>query len=127
MHVDLDKAKVPQTEDRHNEFKEFFQYDESINRIPDGPEKARTIEKIKRSVQERLATSVCSFGNSRDGRVVYLGIKADGTISGLERDRKLDGIADYDDGFSNRIRTSLDRFFDDKAFLTSKLQMQFKK
>ena len=48
-------------------------------------------------------------------------------MSGLERDRKLDGIADYDDGFSNRIRTSLDRFFDDKAFLTSKLQMQFKK
>ena len=124
--ADLDKVWIPKTEDVHNEFKEFFQYDESINRISGGPEKARTVEKIKRSVQERFATAVCSFGNSRDGGIVYLGIKADGTISGLERDRKLDRITDYDDEFANHIRTSLDRFFEDKVFLTSKLRIQFR-
>ena len=125
--VELDKLQIPKTEDKYNEFKEFFQYDESIKKIPDTPEKSKVIEKIKHGVQERFAQVVCSFGNDYSGGIIYLGIKSNGTISGLEPDRNMEGLVDYDDEFANHIRTVLEKFFDDQVFLASKIEVKFRK
>ena len=125
--ADLGRIILPKTEDKHNEFKEFYQYDKSIDKLLHHPEKSGAIGKIRRSVQERLAAAVCSFGNDREGGFVYIGINSKGTISGLERDRILGGFSDYDDAFANHIRDSLGNFIKDRVFLTSKLQMKFRK
>lgn len=124
---ELENITIPKIEDKYNEFKEFFQYDNSIRKIPDNPEKSKTIEKIKHRVQERFAQAVCSFGNDYSGGIIYLGIKSDGTISGLESDRMMEELADYDDEFANHIRTVLEKFFDDRVFLASKIEVKFRK
>ena len=125
--TDLDRIILPKTEDKHNEFKEFYQHDKSIDKLLRHPEKSVAIGKIRRSVQERLATAVCSFGNDREGGFVYIGINSKGTILGLERDRKLSGFSDYDDSFANHIRDSLGNFIKDRVFFTSKLRMKFRR
>lgn len=124
---ELENIIIPKIEGKYNEFKEFFQHDESIKKIPDTPEKSKIIEKIKHGVQERFAQAVCSFGNDYSGGIIYLGIKSDGTISGLEPDRSMEGLADYDDEFANHIRTVLEKFFDDRVFLASKIEVKFRK
>ena len=120
--VDLMKIEIPNTEDTRNEFKEFYQYDKKIASM----DNRQTLEGIKRSVQERFATAVCGFGNSYDGGFVYLGIKSDGTISGLEQDLKLGEFSDYDDSFANHIVNRLEDFLKDRVFLTSKLKIKFR-
>ena len=125
--ADLDRIILPKTEDKHNDFKEFYQYDKSIDKLLHHPEKSGAVGKIRRSVQERLAAAVCSFGNDRDGGFVYIGINSKGTIVGLEKDRRLGSFSDYDDSFANHIRDSLGNFIKDRVFLTSKLQMKFRR
>ena len=122
---DIQNTNIPKTEDKYNEFKEFLQYDTSIDKLTDNPEKSKVIENIKHKVQERFVQAICSFGNAYEGGTIYLGIKSDGTISGLEQDKKLQGISDYNDEFANHIRTVLEKFLDDKVFLTSKLAVKF--
>jgi len=119
--TDLEKKEIPKTEDQHNEFKEFYQYD---RKIPDLDKPA--IEGLKRSVQERLATAVCSFGNSYEGGFVYLGVKSDGTIAGLEEDMKLGGFTDYGDSFANHMLDKLEDLLKDRVFLTSKIRLKFR-
>lgn len=124
--VDLGHIEIPKIEDKYNEFKEFFQYDESITKVPDNPDKPKIIEKIKQKVQERFAQAICAFGNEYSGGTIYLGINSDGDIAGLELDRKSQSLRDYDDEFANHIRTVLYKFINDKVFLTSKIHIRFR-
>ncbi len=123
--IDLDKKEIPKNENKYNEFKEFYQYDEKLSELPSN-ENRQTLDGIKRSVLERFATAVCSFGNDYKGGFVYLGIKSDGTIAGLDKDKKFGGFLDYDDSFANNMRNRLGDMLEDKVFITSKLQIGFK-
>ncbi len=120
--IDLDKIEIPKTEDASNEFKEFYQYDKKIPNTDD----KQAIGGIKRSVQERFATAVCSFGNSYEGGFVYLGINSDGVIVGLEQDMKLGKFSDYSDSFANHIVDKLEDLLKDKVFVTSKIRIKFR-
>jgi len=127
---DLDKKQVPQSEDKFNEFKEFYQYDDGMDHLPDSlpqDKKLKIIEEKKQPVRERFATAVLSFGNDPIGGFVYLGVKADGTISGLENDKRIENFSDYNDEFANHIRDSLETFLKDRVFIISKLQIKFTK
>ncbi len=123
--VDLNKKEIPKTEDKYNEFKEFYQYDEKLSGLSPNENK-QSIEGIKHSVQERFTTAVCSFGNDSGGGFVYLGIRSDGTVVGLDRDKNFGGFQDYSDSFANNIRDRLGKMLEDKVFITSKLQIGFR-
>lgn len=75
----------------------------------------------------RFAIAVCSFGNDHVGGFVYLGIRFDGNIMGLERDKKIGNFRDYDDSFANHIRDKLEKFLHDKVFITSKIAIKFRR
>ena len=125
---DLDKKEIPQTEDKDNEFKEFYQYDAGLERInTQSGEGAKAAEGMKISALERFATAVCSFGNSYGGGFVYLGIRSDGTVSGLEKDIKLGNFADYKDSFANHITSKLESLLRDRVFIASKIQIRFRR
>ena len=118
---------IPRTEDRLNEFKEFYQYDPDIERLPpdmstDAMESA--ISSIKRKVQARFAAAVCAFGNA-DGGTVYLGIRADGTIRGLEKGKKIGGFSNYDDDFANNIESRLEDLIKDEVFVIRNVKIEF--
>ena len=126
---DLNKIVIPKTEDKDNQFKEFYQYDSKIENLPDSMskgEKRRSTDGMKYSAQERIATVVCSFGNSHEGGFLYVGIKSDGIISGLEKDKNFGSFTDYDDSFANHMRDMLGKFLHDKTFITGKLKMKFR-
>ena len=126
--VDLNKKPIPKTEDTHHEFKEFYQYDEKLERFSGlkGDVERKAIDGITRSVRKRFATAVCSFGNDDSGGFVYLGIRADGTIAGLERDMKLGKFEDYNDSFANHITDTLDDFLKDRVFIISDIKIKFR-
>lgn len=127
---DLDKKEIPQGENKFNEFKEFYQYDDGIDSLPDSiqpDKKSKIIEEKKQSVRERFATAICSFGNDSTGGFVYLGIKSDGTVMGLDKDKRLGNFSDYDDYFANHIRDTLETLLSDRVFIISNLQIKFTK
>ncbi len=127
---DLDKKEIPKGEDKFNEFKEFYQYDDGIDNIPDSipsDKRSKIIEEKKQFVRERFATAVCSFGNDSGGGFVYLGIKSDGIIMGLDKDKRIGNFSDYDDYFANHIRDTLETLLNDKVFIISNLQIKFTK
>ena len=123
---DLEKIQIPRVEDQNNEFKEFYQYDKNLESLTNVSENISKINGIKKSGQERLITAICSFGNSHHGGFVYLGIKSDGTISGLKKDKDLGKFKNYNDSFANHIRDKLGELIQDKVFITSKIQMKFR-
>ena len=110
--TDSGAKPIPKTEDKHNEFKEFYQYDARIENLASegAAERRKATEGITRSVRERFAAAVCAFGNDSSGGFVHLGIRADGTVAGLEKDKKVGNFADYDDSFANHIRDTLEPF-----------------
>ena len=124
---DLGKKEIPKTENRYNEFKEFYQYDEIMGRSWSvGADRKKSVFKDKKlEVQTRFATAVCSFGNV-DGGFVYLGIRSDGTVAGLEKDKKLGGFADYEDEFANHIVTRLKELVGDNVFVMNKIKIEFR-
>ena len=127
---DLDTKAMPETEDKYNEFKEFYQYDEGIESLPDSikaTERGKAVEGIMRSVRERFSIAVCSLGNDRFGGFIYLGIRADGTVAGLERDKKIGNFADYSDAFANHIRDTIEAFLKDKVFVIRNIQIPFRR
>ena len=126
---DLNKKKIPKTEDKWNEFKEFYQYDADRKKSSDSMaagSRSDTISNKELTVLERFAATVCSFGNDHVGGFIYLGIKSDGTIMGLEKDMQLEKFDDYGDSFSNHIRNKLVFLLKDKPFVTGKLQVKFR-
>ena len=119
--VDLEKKAIPETEDQHNEFKEFYQYDKNMEHH------AKTaIDGMKHKAQERFAIAVCSFANSSDGGFVYVGINSEGNVTGLEHDLKLGGFSDYGDAFANHMVDRLTDLTEDKVFVNSKVQIKFR-
>ena len=51
---ELDKKEIPKGEDKFNEFKEFYQYDDGMDHIPDSippDKKSKIIEEKKQSVR----------------------------------------------------------------------------
>ena len=120
--VDLEKLEIPKTEDVHNEFKEFYQYNKNL----ESKKGDVSDNMIKLNGQKIIAMAICAFGNSRDGGFLYIGVDAGGKIVGLERDRILGGFGDYDDSFANHIRDRMGEFIDDKVFMTSKIQIRFR-
>ena len=126
----LDTKTIPKTEDKYNEFKEFYQYDEQINNLSQSMNRAarkKAIEGLKHSTRERFAIAVCSFGNDSSGGFVYLGIRADGTVIGLEKDKDLEEFADYDDSFANHIRDTLETFLQDRVFIIQNIRIRFRR
>ena len=124
---DLDKKEIPETEDKDNEFKEFYQYNAGLERInTQSGEGAKAAEGMI-SALERFATAVCSFGNSYGVGFVYLGIRSDGTVSGLEKDMKLGNFADYKDSFANHITSKLGSLLRDRVFIASKIQIRLRR
>ena len=127
---DLDKKEIPKGEDKFNEFKEFYQYDDGMYSLPDTippDKKSKLVEEKKQPVRERFATAVCSFGNDSVGGFVYLGIKSDGTVMGLDKDKRIGNFSDYDDSFANHIRDTLETSLNDRVFIISNLQIKFTK
>ena len=125
---DLDKKEIPKGEDKFNEFKEFYQYDDGMDSLPDSippDKKSKLVEEKKQPVRERFATAVCSFGNDSVGGFVYLGIKSDGTVMGLDKDKRIGNFSDYDDSFANHIRDTLETSLNDRVFIISNLQIKF--
>ena len=123
---DLKNKEIPKLEDQYNEFKEFYQYDKIIDNLTvDSADKEGIINKKKREVQERFVTAICSFGN-KNGGFVYLGIRADGNIAGMEKDRILENFDNYDDDFANHIQSRLDELIQDNTFVLTKLHMIFR-
>ena len=127
--ADLDAKPIPKTEDKHNEFKEFYQYDARIEDLASAgaAERRKAVEGITRSVRERFAVAVCAFGNDSSGGFVHLGIRADGTVAGLERDKKMGNFADYDDSFANHIRDTLETFLQDRVFILRNIRIRFRR
>lgn len=124
---DLDKKEIPEIENQFNEFKEFYQFDPKLENQSDNSTGKQVIAELKLQGRKIMTRAVCSFANSYDGGFVYLGIKTDGTISGLERDLNLEGkIKDYDDSFANHIRDTLGTLMHDKTFIVSKLAIKFR-
>ena len=126
--MDLNEMPIPKIEDTYNEFKEFYQYDKSIDQLPESLDPKKRNESIKttnRAVQERFVEEVCAFGNSQGG-FVYLGIKDDGTVVGLEKDRQHGGFDDYGDSFANHIINRLTDIIKDGAFIAGNLNMLFR-
>ena len=123
---DLENKDIPKTEDSNNEFKEFYQYDPNMASLFAEYNKNKgAINGMAKSAQERIATVVCSFGNSHTGGFLYIGIKDDGTISGLDRDMKFGAFKDYSDKFANHILDKLINLIDDNVFINSRLQIKF--
>ena len=127
---DLDKKEIPKVENKFDEFKEFYQYDQGMDNLPDSipnDQKSKIIEDKKQLVRERFVTAVSSFGNDPVGGFVYLGIKSDGIIMGLDKDKRAGNFSDYDDDFANHIRNTMETFLDDRIFIINKLQIKFTK
>jgi len=125
---DLTKKVTPSCEDKFNEFKEFYQYDEGMDALPDtipADKKSKLIEEKKQPVKKRFVIAISSFGNDSVGGFVYLGIRSDGTIVGLDRDKRVGTFADYDDKFANHIRDTLETLLKDRVFIITKLQIKF--
>ena len=127
--TDLDAKAILKTEGKHNEFKEFYQYDPRIEDLANAgaAERQRAIVGMAHSVRERFAAAVCAFGNDSSEGFVHLGIRADGTVAGLEMDKKVDNFADYDDSFANHIRDTLETFLQDRVFILRNVRIRFRR
>ena len=70
---------------------------------------------------------MCSLGNDRDGGFVYLGVRDDGTVAGLERGKETGSFADYSDKFANHIYGTLTGILQDRVFVLNKVDIGFTK
>ena len=125
---DLDAKPIPTTEDKYNEFKEFYQHDEKIDNPPSSTnvkDWRQAVDGMMRSTRERFSIAVCSFGNDYLGGFIYLGIRSDGTVVGLERDKRIGNFADYDDAFANHMTETLKTFLKDTVFVIGNTRIRF--
>jgi len=125
---DLAKKIIPKTEDVLNEFKEFYQYDEDYEHWKNDLKEIIWKERISQTsnkVKKRFCVAIVSFGNSKQGGFLYLGVNSKGEIVGLERDKEFAKFVDYEDTFANHIRDTLETFLKDRIFILSKLQIKF--
>ena len=126
--VDPVSKKRPAREDPCNEFKESYEYGRWAERL-DGLDdnRRRAAENVARAkLRKKVAKAVCAIGN-KDGGCVWLGIRDDGTVAGLERDMELLGFKDYGDSMANHITNSLRDLIKDLVFISSKISIGFRK
>ena len=57
---------------------------------------------------------------------MYLGVRGDGDVVGLEKDKQFGRFANYDDVFANHIIDRLSDLLRDKAFITGNLRIKFR-
>ena len=124
----LDKKTLPNIEDTKNEFKEFYQYDETMNKIPKNTPNRNSVMMAKaKTVQKRFVIAICAFGNSRAGGFIYMGINAEGRIVGLDKDMKFGKFSNYNDIFANHMRDTIGHYIQNKSFVVSKIKIEFTK
>ena len=124
---DLLSKEVPKTEDEYTEFKEFYQYDAAIEKLQDVPTEKRNniIKSKKQDSQERVAAAICAMGN-KDGGCVYIGIRSDGTVVGLDKDMEFGGFANHEDSLANHIEDKLKELIRDHPFMLTRLKIGFR-
>ena len=125
---ELDEKILPDIEDTQNEFKEFYQYDEDMDKIPQNtPNRNSKIMEKAKTVKKRFVIAICAFGNSRAGGFVYVGINAEGKIVGLDKDMKFGNFSNYADTFANHIRDTIGHYIQNKSFVVGKIKINFTK
>lgn len=127
---ELDKKQIPSCEDKFNEFKEFYQYDDGMDNIPNvipSDKKTKIIEEKKQPVRKRFAIAISSFGNDFVGGFLYLGVNARGELVGLDNDMRIGNFSNYEDDLANHMRDTLETLLEDRVFIISKLQIKFTK
>ena len=125
---ELDKKILPDIEDTRNEFKEFYQYDEDMSKIPQNtPNRNSIIADKAKIVKKRFVIAICAFGNSRTGGFVYVGINAEGKIVGLDKDMKFGNFSNYADTFANHMRDTIGNYIQNKSFVVGKIKINFTK
>lgn len=124
--ISFDNVIIPETENVRNEFKEFYQYDEGMDKIPNSvsDKKSKIKEKLK-IVQKQFIIAICAFGNSNYHGFIHLGVNTNGKIVGLDRDKRFGQFSNYTDEFANHIRDTIENHIHDKSFVVSKLQIEF--
>ena len=71
-----DKIEIPRTEDKKNEFKEFYQYGRGLEALAANlSQNSKAVQEIKLKTRTEVARAVCSFGNDPVGGFVILGDK----------------------------------------------------
>ena len=124
----LDEKTLPNIEDTKNEFKEFYQYDEDMDKIPKNtPNRNSIIIEKTKTVQKRFIIAICAFGNSRAGGFVYMGINAEGRVVGLDKDMKFGKFSNYADIFANHMRDTIGHYIQNKSFVVGKIKIEFTK
>ena len=124
--VDLASKEIPAAESSCDEFKELA-YGELVEK-PEGRNggRRRASEKSRMAASRRqVARAVCAMGN-KDGGFVYLGVRSDGTVAGLEKYMGLLGFTNYEDQMWNHIIDSIKNLVKDDAFVSTKIQAGFR-
>ena len=90
-----------------------------------GNDRHAAVEAKKTASRERVAAAICAMGN-KDCGFVYVGVRDDGTPTGLQKDLALQGFADYKDAMANHMVDTFKTLIRDDAFILSKLRMEFR-
>ena len=126
--ADPASMQMPAEEDPRNEFKESYEYGrwaEKLDGLADN--RRRAAERAGRAeARKKVVKAVCAMGN-KDGGRVWLGVRDDGTVAGLERDMELLGFSNYGDKMANHITNSLRDLIKDPVFISSKISIGFRK
>jgi len=125
---DLIKIEISKTEDAFNEFKETFRFDTKDEQLRKEGKHEIADQRIKKieaddAIRMEIPIAISAFGNSRGGKL-FLGIKKDGTVIGLQRDMKKYNWKD-EDQFGRIIIEYLRTIIKDEAYISSKLQLKF--
>ncbi|MDA7949818.1 MAG: DUF2196 domain-containing protein, partial [Hyphomicrobiaceae bacterium] len=126
--VDLDTIPIPATESGQHEFKEFYQYNAKMDDLPgsmDARSRQKAMDGMARDARMWLYKAVASFGNS-DGGFLYIGVRNDGTVAGLDKDMEFGGFGNYKDEMANHIHDTLVSSLGNKVFATSRVKMAFR-
>lgn len=123
---DLEKRLIPKSEDVINEFKKYYQYDDSMDGMVHNPEKNKAIENMKRKARQRIIEAVAAFANSWKGGFLHIGVDDQGNVCGLEKDLEIGGFANYTDDFANHLNSCLIEYLKKKSFISSNLQIKFR-
>lgn len=124
----IDEIKIPTVEDPLNEFKETFRFDvkeeefRKNGNIEVAEGRRKKFEETD-EIRKEVAITVSAFANNEGGEL-FLGIRKDGTVIGLERDMKKYNYSD-NDIFGLKMTESLENFLKDTVLVSSKVKLQF--
>lgn len=122
---DLEKRELPKSEDVHNEFKKYYQYDVNMEGVLNNG-KTKAVENMSHKAQQRIAEAVAAFANSWEGGFLYMGVDDQGNKCGLEKDLKFGNFANYTDDFANHLNSRLIEYLKKKSFISTNLKIKFR-